>query len=69
MLDPYQNIAFGVSLLANLCRLYNDEHRILMCYNFGEEGARKVVGRGIESSRYSRKVVEYKNNIIGEKEE
>jgi hypothetical protein len=64
MLDPYENIAYGVSLLSEICKLYNNEHKILMSYNFGITGARKVMSRGITSSKYSRKVVEYKNNLI-----
>jgi soluble lytic murein transglycosylase-like protein len=64
MLNPYQNIAFGVKLLANLYHKYNDEHYALMAFNFGETGARKIISRGIASSKYSRKVVDYKNKLI-----
>ena len=60
MFNPYENINFGIILLANLCSLYEDEHRILMAYNFGIGGEKKVASRGITSSIYSRKVIKYK---------
>ena len=63
MLDPYQNIAYGISMLSDLYHRYDDEHRVLMAYNFGVAGAKRVVSRGITSSKYSRKVMDYKDEL------
>ena len=67
-LNPYQNIDAGVYMLSQLLKKYNNEHIVLMSYNMGERAAKKLVNRGIESSRYSRKVIQtkedFKNNNI-----
>jgi len=36
---------------------------VLMSYNMGEQAARNRVNRGIYSSRYSRKVIETKEEL------
>jgi len=67
-LNPYQNIDAGVYMLSQLLKKYDDEHIVLMSYNMGERAAKNLVDRGIYSSRYSRKVIEtkeeFKNNNI-----
>jgi len=67
-LNPYQNIDAGVYMLSQLLKKYDDEHIVLMSYNMGEQAAKNLVNRGIYSSRYSRRVVEikeeFKNNNI-----
>jgi len=67
-LNPYQNIDAGVYMLSQLLKKYDDEHIVLMSYNMGERAAKNLVSRGIDSSRYSRRVVEikeeFKNNNI-----
>ena len=67
-LNQYQNIDAGVYMLSQLLKKYDDEHIVLMSYNMGERATKNLVNRGIYSSRYSRRVVEikeeFKNNNI-----
>ena len=62
-LNPYQNIDAGVYMLSQLLKKYDDEHIVLMSYNMGERAAKNLVDRGIYSSRYSRKVIETKEEL------
>lgn len=62
-LNPYQNIDAGVYMLSQLLKKYNNEHIVLMSYNMGERAAKNLVSRGIDSSRYSRKVIETKEEL------
>jgi len=62
-LNPYQNIDAGVYMLSQLLKKYDDEHIVLMSYNMGEQAAKNLVSRGIDSSRYSRKVIETKEEL------
>ena len=62
-LNPYQNIDAGVYMLSQLLKKYDDEHIVLMSYNMGERVAKNLVNRGIYSSRYSRKVIETKEEL------
>lgn len=41
--DPYQNIRSGVFILSDLYGKYGDWHKALICYNYGEGGAREHV--------------------------
>ena len=62
-LNPYQNIDAGVYMLSQLLKKYDDEHIVLMSYNMGERAAKNLVSKGIDSSRYSRKVIETKEEL------
>ncbi len=62
-LNPYQNIDAGVYMLSQLLKKYNNEHIVLMSYNMGERAAKNLVSRGIDSSRYSRKVIAIKEEL------
>jgi len=62
-LNPYQNIDAGVYMLSQLLKKYDDEHIVLMSYNMGEQAAKNLVSRGIDSSQYSRKVIETKEEL------
>jgi len=62
-LNPYQNIDAGVYMLSQLLKKYDDEHIVLMSYNMGERATKNLVNRGIYSSRYSRKVIEAKEEL------
>lgn len=62
-LDPYQNIDAGVYMLSDLMKKYENEHLVLMAYNMGVSQAKKLVSRGINSSRYSRKVIEIREGF------
>lgn len=55
--DPRQNILAGVYVLSQF-NGYEDVHQILMSYNCGPSGAKKLWAEGIYSTAYSRAVVE-----------
>lgn len=66
LLDPYQNIDAGITIIADLLHRYEDEHIALTCYNAGENGAKtRFFSKGIYTSPYSRRVIEYKNKYLG----
>ena len=55
-LDAEQNIEAGVYLLSEYLHEYENEHRALMSYNFGVNGAARHWAAGTYSSKYSRAV-------------
>ena len=57
-LDPYQNTRAGVYILRNLFEKYQDTEKVLMAYNMGETGARKLWDKGIYETGYTQKVME-----------
>lgn len=59
-LDPYDNVEHGIKALHKLAKKYNEADLVLMCWNCGEAGARKLWQEGIYSTEYSRKVIETK---------
>ncbi len=65
--DPYQNIKFGSTLLANLYTKYKDVHKTLIAYNMGESNLRKNLKVGRSKTDYSRKVVKNINIILSSK--
>ncbi|MCM1218065.1 MAG: lytic transglycosylase domain-containing protein [Lachnospiraceae bacterium] len=60
MYDTAQNVGAGVSILCDLFDIYGDDevHRVLMAYNMGKGNAAKLWQQGIETSAYSREIVE-----------
>lgn len=62
-LDPEQNVEAGCYMLSDLLRRYEDETKALMCYNLGEGGARKKWDAGVDSTAYSRKVLENRDTF------
>ena len=62
-LDAEQNIMGGTYLLAQIAEKYSDVHEILMVYNCGEGGAKKLWGQGVTSTAYSRSVIEYMESL------
>lgn len=62
-LDPKQNIIGGTYLLAQIADKYSDVHEILMVYNCGENGAKKLWAQDITSTAYSRSVIEYMEEL------
>lgn len=62
-LDPRQNIRAGVCLLSGLAQEYEEPGRVLMAYNMGEAGARRLWEAGTESSAYSRTVMDRRNAL------
>lgn len=68
MLDPYQNIIAGITILSLLQDDFPDAdmHMILMAYNLGPSGAADAWSRGIYTSAYSEKVMQIRDALIGE---
>ncbi len=61
ILDPYNNIRSGTFILSQLFGKYaGDETKVLMAYNMGEGGAKKLWDKGVMSSAYSKRVLEKK---------
>lgn len=59
-LDPYDNITMGIEMLSDLAEKYDDVESVLMAYNLGEAGAKKLWNQGIYSTEYTQKVLETK---------
>lgn len=57
-LDPYQNTKAGVHMLNDLFQKYEEPAKVLMAYNCGESGARKLWNQGIYETSYSRSIME-----------
>ncbi len=55
-LDPKQNLQAGIYMLSMLKEKYEDDHLVLMAYNYGEGGAKLHWASGEVTSRYSLQV-------------
>lgn len=62
-LNPKQNMLAGVYVISGYIEKYQDYHKALMCYNFGENGAKKHFENGVVQSKYSKKVMENYDKI------
>ena len=56
-LDPYQNTRAGVHMLNDLFQKYEEPAKVLMAYNMGEAGAKKLWNQGIYETSYSRSIM------------
>lgn len=56
-LDPYQNTRSGIYILRNLFEKYKDPEKVLMAYNMGENGAKRLWDKGIYETDYTNKVI------------
>ena len=61
--NPYQNIEFAVKFLVSNTDIAEDEHQLVMAYHFGRQGMRELVKEGYRTTEYSRKVMEYKEEL------
>lgn len=61
--NPYQNIEFAVKFLMSNTDIAEDEHQLVMAYHFGRQGMREFVKKGYRTTEYSRKVMEYKEEL------
>lgn len=61
--NPYQNIEFAVKFLMSNTDIAEDEHQLVMAYHFGRQGMRELVKKGYRTTEYSRKVIEYKEEL------
>lgn len=71
-LDPYQNTRSGIYILRNLFEKYEEPEKVLMAYNMGEGGAKKLWDKGIYETDYTRKVfnnIEQFKNYMNERNE
>ena len=66
-LDPYQSIDAGTHIIASLLLKYQDPHKALMAYNYGEAGARSHWNRGTYTSSYSREVAVKQEQILNKR--
>ena len=57
LLDVYQNIDAGTYIISKMLLKYDDEHKALMAYNMGENGAALNWDAGIYTSSYSRGII------------
>jgi soluble lytic murein transglycosylase-like protein len=62
-LDPKQNIRAGVWMLSWLKDKYKCYDKTLIGYNMGEGNIKKLASRGIETTRYSRRVIKGKQEL------
>ena len=61
--DPYQNIRAGVFVLRKLFERYQDTNMVLMAYNMGEDGAARLWEKGIYSTDYTEKILNYQTQF------
>lgn len=61
--DPYENIRAGVFVLRKLFERYQDTNMVLMAYNMGEEGAARLWDKGIYSTEYTEKIMNYQEQF------
>lgn len=57
MLNPYQNVFCGISIIGKYIEKYKDFDKALMAYNMGDYGAQKAWENGITSTDYSEKIL------------
>lgn len=57
MLNPYQNVFCGITIIGGYIEKYGDYGKALMAYNMGDYGAQKAWENGITSTDYSSKIL------------
>lgn len=57
MLNPYQNVFCGISIIGSYIGKYGDYGKALMAYNLGDYGAQKAWSSGITSTAYSENIL------------
>ena len=66
--DPEQNVTAGLYMLRDLFEKYEDPAMVLMAYNMGEAGAKKLWDKDIYSTDYVEKVFQqaeiYSNEVM-----
>lgn len=55
--DPYQNVRGGVFILRKLFERYDDTDMVLMAYNMGEDGAKRLWDQGIYETNYTTSIL------------
>lgn len=57
MLNPYQNVFCGISIIGEYIEKYDDFGKALMAYNMGDYGAQKAWENGVTSTKYSESIL------------
>ena len=57
MLNPYQNVFCGITIIGSYLDRYEDITKALMAYNMGNYGAQKAWEDGVTSTNYSNKII------------
>lgn len=57
MLNPYQNVFCGISIIGGYIEKYEDYGKALMAYNMGNYGAQKAWENGVTSTKYSESIL------------
>ncbi|MDR2775954.1 MAG: AAA family ATPase, partial [Tannerella sp.] len=60
-LDPTQNIRAGLYILRGLFEKYDDPAKVLMAYNLGESGAKRLWEQGVFETSYTKNILTYAN--------
>lgn len=63
LLNPYNNVAVGISILSEKLSKYGIIEKALVAYNAGDQGAKQYFEKGIISNEYSRKVIAKADSI------
>lgn len=64
LMNPYENISLGISIMSNLISKYSNEQDALAAYNYGTTGAkRNLWSKGIYSYEYNSTIMERKKQI------
>lgn len=63
-MDAKQSITAGTEILGRLAAKYDDPQKILMAYNMGETGARRLWKEGTTTSAYSRDIMARRAAIL-----
>lgn len=66
LMDPYDNIKCGVTIVRELYEDYEYTNLVLMAYKYGRKGANGLWEKGIYSTKYTIIVTEYYNNLKSE---
>lgn len=60
---PARNLYAGIAELTRLECIYHDMTMVLLCYNWGEAGARQLIDRGVTSTAYTKKVLTFAEQL------
>lgn len=62
-LNPYQNIQAGIYMLSDLFEKYKKPNLVLMAYNLGETGAKRLWKKKIYHTQYSQRILQYQKDF------
>ena len=62
-LNPRQNIQAGIYMLDDLFEKYEKPALVLMAYNLGESGAKRLWKQKIYETKYSKNILKYQNDF------